>query len=161
MKPIFQSVSTLLLAIVLPAASLTPLTAIALEPPILLSQSANSLQGEWKLTGWGDPSNLTPPVADSKITANFDGDRVSGSAGCNNYTTSYKADGGKLRLGTIASTRKACATPISKQEFQYLSALEKAQTYVIDSRGELRVAYQTEKGRGILVFVPQSRQRLW
>lgn len=126
-----------------------------------LSQSVDSLERGWKLTGWGDPSNLTPVVAGSEVTANFEEERVSGSAGCNNYTASYKTNGQELKLGAIAATRRACATPISDQEFQYLSALEKAQTYEVTSRGELQVTYQAETGNKILVFVPQTVRALW
>ena len=138
----------------------TTSSAIALEPPTRLSQNATSLQGRWKLTGWSDPNNPTPSVTDSEITVNFNGDRASGFAGCNNYTTSYKTNGEKLMLAAIASTRKACPPPISDRENHFLAALGKAQTYKIDSRGELQIAYQTETGKGVLVFAPQEKQAL-
>jgi heat shock protein HslJ len=39
------------------------------------------------------------------------GARISGYAGCNNFSASFKHKDGMLRLGPIAATRRACSAP--------------------------------------------------
>ena len=78
---------------------------------------------------------MVSTVIGTEITANFNEDgTLSGSAGCNSYTASYKSDGEKITIGPAASTRKFCAEPegIMEQESQYLTALENAAVYVIE-----------------------------
>ena len=61
----------------------------------------------------------------------FGGDgSLTGSAGCNNYTTSYTADEGTITIEPPGSTRKLCPEPegIMEQESAYLAALEAAET---------------------------------
>ncbi len=73
-------------------------------------------------------------IADTSITLNFgDNGRVSGSAGCNNYTGAYDTSGDILHVGALATTFKLCHKPdgIMAQEQQYLAALQSAQTYEI------------------------------
>ncbi len=71
-------------------------------------------------------------VAGSKITAIFKSDgTLSGNAGCNNYNTTYKTDGNKIKIEPAASTMMACAEDVMAQEFQYLTALENASVYSI------------------------------
>ncbi len=140
----------------------TGLRAIALDEPLLLTDAhMNPLQGAWQLSGWGDPNNLTTPIPGSEITANFDGDRMAGSASCNRYTTPYTLDGDEINLGTIAATLMACEPDISDQEQQFLQALENIETYEITDRGELYLTYQTETDNGVLVFLPQAVPALW
>lgn len=128
--------------------------AIAAEAALEVAQVSTALQGEWVLLGWGDAADLTPPVAGTQVTANFMGDRLFGSTGCNNYTTSFTTDGATLELGPTATTMKACADPISQQESQFLMALSGVQTYVITPEGHLHLTYETEAGSGVLAFVP-------
>ncbi len=80
-------------------------------------------------------------IIDSKLTANFGTNgRLSGSAGCNNYTASYEISGKNIKIGSIAATRKMCIkAELMEQEAWFLKALETAANYRFDGkRLELR-----------------------
>ena len=135
--------------------------ALPLSTPLTIAQAADDLQGNWILAGWGNPDDLTAPLSDTEITAQFEGDRLTGSAGCNNYVTSYATSDGTLSFDPIASTRRACPSPISDQENQYLMALSNVDTY--DREGDrLILSYETEETSGVLVFErPAAIPGLW
>ena len=68
---------------------------------------------------------------------------MSGSAGCNNYTATYKVNGDNISIGPAAATRMFCPEPdgVMEQEVQYLAALETASTYLIEvDKMEMRTA---------------------
>ncbi len=82
-------------------------------------------------------------LAEAQITAVFSADgTLSGSTGCNNYTTSYTTDGNNISISEqIATTRRACDQPRTEQEMAYLAALPQAATYTISGEQlELRDA---------------------
>lgn len=83
-------------------------------------------------------------IIGTEITANFGEDgKVSGSAGCNNYTAGYEVDGENISIGPAATTRMMCNEPegIMEQEAQYLAALESVATYKIQGDNmEIRTA---------------------
>ncbi len=71
-------------------------------------------------------------LADSEITAIFGEDgKLSGSAGCNNYTATYSVDGKSIQISPAATTRMMCQTPegVMDQEAAYLSAIQAAASY--------------------------------
>ena len=73
-------------------------------------------------------------LIDSEITLNFGADaRVSGNAGCNDYTGGYNSAGDKLQVGPLATTFKLCHKPdsVMDQEAKYLIALQNSATYEI------------------------------
>ena len=78
------------------------------------------------------------------ITANFAEDgQLNGSAGCNNFMSSYTLDGQTITIQPPATTRKACSEPagIMEQEAAFVSMLPQATTYTISgSNLELRTA---------------------
>ena len=90
----------------------------------------------WIVTGYNNGKQaVVSVVIGSKLTADFSADgKLSGSAGCNNYTATYAASGKSIKIGPAASTRKMCADPagVMEQETQFLKALETAATYHID-----------------------------
>ncbi len=83
-------------------------------------------------------------------TATFADDRVSGSAGCNQFQASYSAGEGTLEIGPAAATRKMCPPEVMEQEGWFLAALETVATFSIDrdrlelrtSEGALAVSFQ-------------------
>jgi len=90
--------------------------------------------GEYTLEGttW----LLDKTISGSEITALFENEQVSGSAGCNSYQGTYRstqADGGNtIEIGPLAVTRMMCDQPLMDQENLYLAALEAATEYTIE-----------------------------
>lgn len=88
-------------------------------------------------------------------TALFANGRISGSAGCNQFTAAYEIKGSQISIGRTMTTRKHCAAPdgVMEQEQQYLQALARAHTYTLkpdrlelrDKSGSLQVSYSVEK----------------
>lgn len=74
-------------------------------------------------------------IADTTITATFGEDgTLSGSAGCNTFTTGYTLDGDSLTIEMPASTMMMCEAPegLMEQETQFLNALPTTATYELD-----------------------------
>jgi len=84
-------------------------------------------------------------IEGAALTAEFSADGgLSGSGGCNRFTTTWESDGESLiTIAPPASTMMACADPegVMDQEMQYLAALTTASTYTVEgNRLELRTA---------------------
>jgi heat shock protein HslJ len=123
--------------------------------PVQIAQAP--LSGSWRLanmTAGGLPTPMVPP-ANTPLTAEFAGDRITGSGGCNQFMGSYKTTGDSLTIGALGATRKACPEPIMDQEMLFMNALQGAQRYEQDSQG-LQIFYQTEQGSGVMRFVSQA-----
>jgi heat shock protein HslJ len=85
---------------------------------------------DWVLTAMSGSA----PIADSKLTLKFAQGSASGSAGCNQYHSTYTASGSKLEFGMIAATKRAClASEMNRQEVAYLEALSKTAAYEISA----------------------------
>lgn len=101
--------------------------------------------------------NGEEPLPDTAITAQFDNDgRVAGSAGCNNYNTTYTVDGQKIQFGELAATTlMACPEPIMQQENAYLEALKKAVTFkIVDDE----LTLFDSNGNALIIFFSQSQE---
>ncbi|NWF69092.1 MAG: META domain-containing protein [Chloroflexi bacterium] len=106
-------------------------------------------------TAWQLESIDETPVS-SAITLQFDAaNGVSGSGGCNQYSSSYTLTGTAIRFEVVVSTRMACAEALMQQEGAYFAALEAAER--IDLRGE-RLTIATSDGQ-TLTFVPAGTVR--
>jgi heat shock protein HslJ len=82
-------------------------------------------------------------VADTKVTLSFASDgKASGSGGCNNYTTAWKAAGNTLAFTPAAATRRMCAAAgVMAQEQAFFNALESVATMRMEGDSlELRTA---------------------
>lgn len=124
---------------------LTLLDAGGLRLATFAAQSGDLSGTSWEVIAYNNGKQAVVSVASgTTLTAIFGaGGKLTGDAGCNNYTASYKTDGKKLVIGPARTTRKMCAEPpnIMEQEAQYLEALTTAATYRIDgSKLELRTA---------------------
>jgi heat shock protein HslJ len=94
-------------------------------------EQANRLAGtSWQVTGVNNGRQAVVGVLDgTSLTMAFGNDgRLSGSAGCNNYNSSYRDSGGALRIDPPAATRMMCSQPEGRmaQEAQFLAALTTA-----------------------------------
>ncbi len=100
----------------------------SLLPPAGLEGTA------WLLNAFNDGQGaFVNIIQESQITAEFGGDgTLTGSAGCNNYSTTYTTKGSSITIGPAASTLMACQDPqgVMEQESQYLGALEAASQYI-------------------------------
>lgn len=106
---------------------------------------SQSLAGtKWEVTGYNNGKEaVVSTIIGTKLTANFTATDVGGSAGCNTYSGKVTATAPKIKIGPLASTRKACSTPegVMTQEQEYLAALESAATYKLQgSTLEFRTA---------------------
>ncbi|MCB0131275.1 MAG: META domain-containing protein, partial [Caldilineaceae bacterium] len=116
------------------------------ESLIYTPQESGGLTGTtWSATFVNNGKEAVVSLAQgTEITAIFGEDgTLSGSAGCNNYSSSYTVDGDAIAIGPSASTRMMCAEPegVMDQETSYLMALENAATYRLKGdRLELRAA---------------------
>ncbi len=106
------------------------------SPKAAASSAAESgLEGVlWKLAEYVGPEGTTVPVPQAiSASATFAAGRLSGNAGCNDYTGSYTVDGSKLTIGQIATTMKACGPAETAVETAYLAALGRVATYSVGS----------------------------
>jgi heat shock protein HslJ len=81
----------------------------------------------WELMFYpsADAVDAVPVLPGAAITARFDGGKLTGNAGCNNYSADYKRDGTRLTLGAVTVTEQMCAEPagVMEQEKAYLGML--------------------------------------
>jgi heat shock protein HslJ len=91
--------------------------------------SGGDLTGQvWALSELKGKSLVTGTNISALFTST---NKVSGSAGCNQYSGSYSVSGSSITFSSIASTMMACDTPIMAQETSYLNALGEAKTYAV------------------------------
>jgi heat shock protein HslJ len=126
-------------------------------------QPATSLVGTaWEVMRYNNGTGgYTSVLLGTEVTAMFSEDgSLTGSAGCNNYTTSYQVDdasasSGAISIGPAATTRMMCAEPEGnmEQETRYLTALQSAATYQIEGdQLEMRDA----EGTRMVTFVAKA-----
>lgn len=83
-------------------------------------------------TASGRSADILPGT---QITAYLDGNgKISGSAGCNQYTASYTGTPDRLAIGTLTTTEMSCISPagIRSQEAAYLAVLQRVSDYRIE-----------------------------
>jgi len=118
------------------------------------AQTANSdlADTSWTLTSL----NGQLPLAGTTITVQFGADgSVSGSDGCNRFTTTFTTTDGTIRIRRPASTMMACAEPTNSQANAFLSTLVAADEYEV-RRDQLTLF---ENGLVIATFI-RTRQEL-
>jgi heat shock protein HslJ len=101
-------------------------------------------RARWVLSAIAPSGHPETDWAASGITAQFDvwGDRLSGFAGCNNYSAALALSGGQMQISQPISTRKACASETAMAlEQEYLERIAKADAFVVtDDRLELSMS---------------------
>jgi heat shock protein HslJ len=87
----------------------------------------------WKVTSFNNDRHAVVGVlGESSITMTFEDGKVAGSAGCNSFHGTYATEGGKLEIGPLATTRRACPDPLMTQEREFLAALASAVTWSVE-----------------------------
>jgi heat shock protein HslJ len=106
----------------------------------------------WYLIAFNQGGSSLSVLPGTEISAVFDTqERVSGSAGCNQYTASYQAALNSLSIGTPASTKMSCSSPagIMTQESAYLVTIQGASTFTIAND---MLTIMDSNGRAILTY---------
>lgn len=106
-----------------------------------ITNGTNALQGEWVLESGSDAEGT---FIDSvrPITLEFDGDSVSGTAPCNQYTGPMTRgpgvnDTGPISFGGLTRTEMGCAEQEQNLlESRYFAALEGADSVAVSDDGE-------------------------
>ncbi len=114
-------------------------------------------QGKWRLESYEFGAKLEHPLDNREVTLNVAADgKLGGSSGCNAYGGSYSFEKGKLWIGDIISTMRACEEPTPEFEKAFFAVLENA----VDAKvinGKLVIA--DKAGTHVLRFVPQAETK--
>jgi heat shock protein HslJ len=87
----------------------------------------NPLRGNWRVDSFAPtPNSVTAVLDGTEIDAVFGIASVGGFAGCNSYSGTYGTNGNVVRIGRLATTRKACEPEVMEQETAFLEALQGA-----------------------------------
>jgi heat shock protein HslJ len=115
----------------------------------------SSLQNtNWTLTRWSLGNTVNRPLDTTQVTAKFGSDRITGSAGCNQFQGSYSQTEQRLTVKDLIATEKGCEPSLMKQETAVLAALAGSQSSTLDANGQLNVAYKVPEGAGVMTFAP-------
>lgn len=79
----------------------------------------------WRLTALPGAS-LPAEQGRNAVTVDFEGGRVHGFAGCNQFFGSYVQKGDRLELGSLGATMMACAEPAMSVEDRFLKSFSGA-----------------------------------
>ncbi len=96
-----------------------------------------------------DGQSLHP---DAGIMLSLQRGRASGSAGCNEFATSFGVSGSSIEFGSFGTTLAACRSPVMDRETAFLAALSDARTWAVvndrlhlaDGHGEWRVVFEPD-----------------
>jgi heat shock protein HslJ len=139
-----------------PVTVTTTQTSLVTTPPTpipVLVNPQEALAGvTWYLVAFNKGAGSENILPGTEITALFDGTgRISGSAGCNQYTAQYQGATNSIQIGTPATTRMICDTPSGTmtQETYYLTTLQGASTFKIE--GDILTVYDTS-GKALFTY---------
>ncbi len=108
---------------------------------------------DWTMRSMAGDRGLVDALAGAAPTLRLDGERASGTAGCNRYAASYTLAGSSLSFGPIAATKMFCADDgVMEQEDRYLSLLDTVDGWSIDE-GQLILE---AGGTPVLVFAEEG-----
>ena len=99
--------------------------------------TTNALDGtEWTLLRAETPGGvLTPEGTPPNLL--FEGERIAGSDGCNQFTGSFSATEAGFTTSQLASTKRACPPPVDALSRAVLGALDAAEVAVEREGDEL------------------------
>ncbi|TCC20532.1 META domain-containing protein [Kribbella speibonae] len=87
---------------------------------------------KWQLTTVVTGQAASHQAGFEKVWMTLNGERVTGSTGCNSFQGTVARDTGKLTFGELATTRRACAGDAATVESVLLKGLKGELTYTID-----------------------------
>jgi len=114
-------------------------------------QTINLENTSWKLESYlSSIDHIVSPISTTKLTLEFKDEKISGSAGCNNYFAKYKQEGSNLTFGLIGATKMYCTNPsVMEQETTYLSSLEATKKFKIEGD---KLKLMDSNGKVLLTF---------
>lgn len=101
----------------------------AILPPDTLAGSS------WTFVSIGG----VPVAGDRPTSLQFDGTRLSGSAGCNRFSGTYVADGRRLTAGPLMATEMACPGPAMTQEAAFFKLMQEPVQLGFPTHGTLEI----------------------
>jgi heat shock protein HslJ len=124
------------------------LAAAASAPAMAATRSSTPLRGtNWVLT---DRVSIGTPLDGVAVNAVFDAKHVSGSSGCNGYTSSYTTNGSRMTIKNDGvSTMIACEGAAGQVETKYRATLTRVGRWRITGRN---LTLSTRGGRRLLVY---------
>jgi heat shock protein HslJ len=129
------------------------LIVVACAPNANDSPSADVGNGGLVNTSWTVTSVAdVPTLGATRPTMTFAADgTVSGSAGCNQYSGTFRTDGSSIRITDVASTMMMCAGEGAQVEGLFLKGLDGAATWRKTEAGELQIdgAFAIVAGPGV------------
>jgi heat shock protein HslJ len=103
---------------------------------LVFSPQDTALEGKtWQMVSYRDETgSLVPVVTGSRVTAEFAGGALSGSAGCNHYSASYTHANDTLSIQPTTITEMYCEAPtgVMEQETQFLNVLAQTSSCQVD-----------------------------
>ena len=102
--------------------------------------------GTWEVTAFLQGDGVSSLVEGSRITATFaEGGKLSGSAGCNDYSGTFTLGSRTLTIDDVSATELACEIPagVMEQEQAFLAALPRTARYTLEGRS---LTLLTEEG---------------
>lgn len=107
----------------------------------------------WQSQGIARDGAIVSTWVDAQITAIFADGRVSGSAGCNEYSADYEVDGAALTIGSIVNTDMACDEERNQREAEFLATLAAVAGYETDLT---TLTLTDAEGEPLLIFEQQA-----
>jgi heat shock protein HslJ len=110
----------------------------------------------WVLSAIEPSGHSASDWAASGITAQFDvwGGRLSGNAGCNNYSAALAVSGDQIEVSPPAATRKACPSQtVIELEQEYLERIANASAFTV-TNDHLQLSLSDGSG---MAFRPEKR----
>lgn len=106
---------------------------------------------EWLLVQYGNGFGTTSLLQGSRITLRFEGDKISGNAGCNEYFGNWQHQGLDMLhfSDQIGATKKYCEG-VMKQEDLYLRMLPGMTTFIVND-----TTLELSGPSGFLFFTPR------
>jgi heat shock protein HslJ len=86
----------------------------------------------WRLKELPGAQSAALATLKRPVTMRLESGRLTGFAGCNNFSGSYTLDGGQLKIGPVASTQMACPEPGSSIETAFHKALSGTLRFAVD-----------------------------
>lgn len=116
-----------------------------------VSLPAELLDTTWRLDAFGTVGDEDPVLPDAEATLAFNANgQVTGSTGCNNFSTTYVTDGtATMLLHPMVTTGKTCSEAIMDQELQLEIALGAVESFEA-SEDELLLFY--DEGDRVMIF---------